>query len=246
MSFKDWTPEQRREARAKAAATRSANATAKAARKTDRGTPLAAIAEEIVGEEVGLAAGLYGSAVEHVGEEAPLSSVDPADPFQLFLVSIDAETRDLLGMEELGRIYAEQLAKALAEKRKTKRKAAEEAALNAARMEAGLVPAATVEAMAVAKRNAEIVTALIELPPAGEHGEIADIGLRIDGVVYLHGMRYQMTRAQWDSRREMLYRAAQHELEFQGQNMRRRRWMLGRAMGLGNVHIPLNPDGSPA
>jgi hypothetical protein len=243
MSFKDWTPEKRKAAQLKAAATRAAT---KASPKTDKGTPLAAVAHDVVGEEVGLAADPFGSAVERDDADAPPSSIDLADPFQLFLVGIDAETRQLLGEEELGRIYADQLAKAMAEKRKVKRKAAEEAALNAARMEAGLVPAATVEAMAVAKRNAEIVTALIELPPAGEHGEVADIGLRVDGVIYLHGHRYQMTRAQWDSRRDDLYRAAQHELEFQGQNLRRRRWMLGRAMGMGNAHIPLNEDGSLA
>lgn len=189
---------------------------------------------------------VYGSTAFDDKEPTPSGSPDSVDPFQLFLVTLPADARELLSEDELRVIYNEQLAKALAEKKAGLKKTAAESALHAARMEAGLVPAATAEAMQTARRNAEIVSAVIELPPAGEDGQVADIGIRIDQKVYLHGHRYEFTRGQWDSYREILYRAAQHELEFKGQNTRQRRYLLGRAMGSVNTHIALNPDGSLA
>jgi len=220
-------------------AQRSALEKAQAKRRAN----LAAKAEEVsLPQEI-----VYGSTEPALDDLSPVVGDDGfVDPFQLFLLSLDADTRELLDEGELRAIYAEQLAKALAEKKTLKKKAAIETALHTARMEAGLVPAATAEAMQTAKRNAEIVTAMIELPPAGEDGQVADIGLRIDQKVYLHGHRYEFSRAQWDSYREILYRAAQHELEFKGQNTRQRRYLLGMAMGTVNSHIARNPDGGLA
>ena len=161
----------------------------------------------------------------------------PLDPFEMFLFSLDADTRELLSDEELRSIYADQIAKAYAEKKAQKKKAAIERALETARMEAGLIPAEAQEAAAVMRRNAEPVRMTVELPPTGDQGEIADIGLRIDQKVFLHGHTYTLSRAQADSFREIIYRASQHELEFRGQNLRQRRWLLGRALGTVNSHI---------
>lgn len=242
MSFKDLPPEKLEEMRAKGLATRLAKK-AKTKAEADRRGDL----DEREIDDAGIDAPrpqeiVYGE----IAETETLSEPDANDPFQLFLISLDAETKQQLSLDELRDIYAVQVAKALAEKKSQKKKAASELAANAARMEAGLVPMATREAMETTRRNNELVRFTVELPPAGDQGEVADIGLRIDQKVYLHGHTYTLTRAQYDTFREMLYRAGEHELTFKGQNRRQRQWLLGRALGSVDRHIPLNEDGSLA
>jgi len=236
MSFKDLTPEQRQAMAEKSAATRRA-------KKEQR---LAEIhnADPYYEEPNPPPEIVYGEIAEPELPAEP--EVDESDPFSLFLFSLDAETKELLSIDELREIYAAQVAKAFAEKKAAKKKSASEQAMHAARMEAGLVPMATREAMETARRNAELVRFTVELPPAGDQGEVPDIGLRIDQKIYLHGHTYTLTRAQYDSFREMVYRAGEHELTFKGQNRRQRQWLLGRALGSVDRHIPLNEDGSLA
>lgn len=230
-----------KEQREKGIATRRANAEKRlAARRQAAARPTIRVNDDVF-ETPGYE---YGEV--EARDDAPSVPSTSADPFDLFLVSLDRETRDLLSDVELRQIYAEQLVAAKAEKKAQKKKAATELAKNAARMGAGLVPAATAEALAVARRNNELMRLQITLPPAGEHGEVADIGLRIDQKVFLDGHTYTLTRAQFDSFREILYRSSEHELLFQGQNKRRRQWLLSRAAGTVDTHIPLNPDGSLA
>jgi hypothetical protein len=159
--------------------------------------------------------------------EPPAAAID----FDFFLASLDAETKTLLSDDELRKIYETQLAAALDEKRAARRRQAMDIANHAARMASGLVPADTQEAMETLKRNSRIVRIPIELPPSGEHGELPDIGLRIDQRVFLHGRTYEVTEAQAASMREMMYRVGEMELLFKGQNARQRRWLMGRAVG---------------
>jgi len=235
VSFKDFTPEQRKAAGVKAAATRRANAALRSG--SSRGAAGA-------GDEIALPEIVYG---EILADDPPAPSVEEdTGPYALFLLALDDETKRLLSDAELREIYAAQVAKAFAEKKAAKKKSATEQAAHAARMEAGLVPMAARAEMETAKRNAELVRWTCELPPVGDQGEVADIGLRIDQKIYLHGHTYTIPRAKLDSFREMIYRAGQHELTFKGQNTRQRQWLLGRALGTVDRHIPLNEDGSLA
>lgn len=247
MSFKHLTPEQRKAAAEKSAATRRAK---KAKREIEN---LAVVSREWDEPEIDEAAEEYFPEPELIYGETPEAEtdvvepqVDKNDPFELFLVSLDAATKEILNIDELREIYAAQVAKAFAEKKAAKKKAASEVALTAARIEAGLIPTAAREAMETARRNAELVRFTVELPPSGDQGQVPDIGLRIDQKVYLHGHTYTVTRAEYDSMRDNLYRAGEHELTFKGQNTRQRKWMLGRALGAVNRHISLNDDGSLA
>ena len=254
MSFKDLTTEQRQAMAEKSAATRRAKKAQRTAHAAMQPavTPEAIVDRAIEMVKAGHKLGfddeqqlpppeiVYGEILEPGPATHPDHSPTLNEPFQLFLFSLDAETKELLGIDELREIYAAQVAKAFAEKKASKKKSAADQAMHAARMEAGLVPMATREAMETARRNAELVRFTVELPPAGDQGEVPDIGLRIDQKVYLHGHTYTLPRAQYDSYREMIYRAGEHELTFKGQNRRQRQWLLGRALGSVDRHIPLN------
>jgi len=170
--------------------------------------------------------------------EPPRSAIEQGEPeppkdtgFALFLLSLDAETRELLEESELREIYATQLAKAKAEKRAAKRGAAIEAALSSARMSEGMVPAEARAALELMRFNQQPMRLKIQLPPADENGNVADIGLRIDQRVLLDGHTIPCTRAEFDSWREMLYRASQHELEFLGMSKRRRAFFMNQRLG---------------
>lgn len=173
---------------------------------------------------------LHRHEIVYGGDSEPEPVVEPEDnsPFALFIAALDDETKELVPESELRAIFDEQVAKAKAEKRAQKRKAAAQIAVTAAQMEAGLIPLATQEMMALQKRNGQQVRWRLELPPCGPNGEVPDIGLRIDGKIYLDNREHTLTLAQYESYREMVYRCSQMELAFQGQNTRQRSWLLGR------------------
>jgi len=172
-------------------------------------------------------------------ETAPPAVVEPpADvTYELFLATLNSETRELLPDADLRKIYSEAMARALEERRQKRRAAAAEIAASTARIAAGLVPAEQQEAMNLLRRNSELVNFRVELPPAGNNGEAPDIGLRIDGRIYLDGQNYQLTRAQYDSYREIIYRVGDMELLFRGQNAKQRRWLMSRATGSVDPHV---------
>ena len=64
---------------------------------------------------------------------------------------------------------------------------------------------------------------LVDLP------ELGDFGLRIDQNIFLHGFTYTVTRAQYDSFREIVWRNQQAELEFEGRG--RGHWLRRQARG---------------
>jgi hypothetical protein len=175
-------------------------------------------------------------AVAEGGEPAlmPALEIDPetleADPafealdaFDRYLSGLDAETRELLGEDELRRIYAENEKKALEEKRTARRQVARERALQHAKIEAGLMPVTAIEHQKWLDRMNEKVSFVVDLP------EFSDVGLRIDGIIYLHGFRYTVTRAQYESFRDIIYRARQAELDFEGRG--RSHWLRKQATG---------------
>jgi hypothetical protein len=245
MSFKDFTPEQRRENGKKGAETRRRNR----AMKTD---PLVAnsalqpapeAAEGFQPEDFPAPEIVYGEVAVEV--ESPESEAPPS-AFGLFLLSLDRDTRELLSIDELRAIFTEQVAAATAEKKAAKKKAAAETAKQAARMEAGLIPLATREAAEWQRRMREKFRFKVELPPSGDQGETPDIGLRIDQMIFLDGYTHTLTRSQVETFRDIQYRVGQHELTFKGQNIRQRQWIMSRATGGVDRHIPLNADGSLA
>ncbi len=238
MGF-DWgnvTPEQRQAMNKKAAATRARKKREKLAAQATDLDPYDPLALTFPDPEI-----VVGDIEAEVN--VPVADEAPSTAFELFLHSLDLETRDLLSLAELREIFDIQVAAAKAEAKAAKKKAASETAKQAARMEAGLVPMATIEDIEWQRRMKEVFRFKIELPPAGAQGEVSDIGLRIDQKIFLDGYTYPMTRSEIESRRDIVYRAGQHELMFKGQSIRERQWIMGRAT---SPHIPLNADGSLA
>lgn len=171
---------------------------------------------------------------EGAGPELPVISAaavpSPEDtPFDRFLSGLDAETRELLDEAELRAIFAAQTVKAKAERKTALQKSATEKALHQAKVEAGVLPAAAIADAAWKARMAEKVTFTPDLPSLG------DIGLRVDGTVYLHGHRVTVTMGQYLSFREMEWRAKQAELDFEG---RARDHHLRQ--GAGSLNLRLN------
>lgn len=159
----------------------------------------------------------------------PLSGLDR------FLLGLDASTRDLLDDAELRVIYDDQQLKAREERRAAAKKAVADRALTAARIAEGIIKPATAEDLAWKERMAEIVEFEVDMPGLGEG--LVDIGQRIDQKIFLHGRRYRLSRAQFDSMRDMQYRAQQAELAFEGKD--RRHWLRRQARGTGDWHINL-------
>jgi hypothetical protein len=162
-----------------------------------------------------------GEIEEVVEDEAEPVEVDE---FGRFLAALDDETRELLTDGELRDIFEQQQAKAKAERKVALKKAATERAARHARIESGLMTPADEAAAALRDRMAEMVRFTVDLP------ELGDYGLRIDQQVFLHGFTYTVTRAQYDSFREMVWRNQQSELEFEGRS--RGHWLRRQARGL--------------
>jgi len=234
MAF-NWdklSPEEKAERIRKSSETRRRKAAAKRADKTARVVDL---------EDVSLPTG-YGSvglplAQEEEEASVPRPSSDPADPFQIWLLALDSETRELFSEKELRADFDELWRQVQEEKKKAKRKAAREQGLSVVRSQLGLLPLEKIEALAVLKQNAKPVSMMIELPPAMENGAPPDEGLRINGHLLPHGKRWTGTYGEAASLREMLYRLAQHELRFKGVGLRSQHYLMNRALGSVNMQF---------
>lgn len=168
---------------------------------------------------------------------SPPITGDPNDPYNLWLMVLEPDTRELFSEAELRELFEEQRARAAAEKKTRRKKEISELALSTARSDLGLLPAQKIEAMRVAALNAKQVSMLVQMPPAQDNGGPADVGLRIDGKIIENGRRHFCTYGEAASIREMLYRHGQHELLFRGQNLRYRAYLMGQAMGSVNTII---------
>lgn len=165
-------------------------------------------------------------------EAAPAEIVDPSDPFSLWLLTLEDDTKALFSEEELRASFEESWKKAQQERKAKKKRELTESALASSRSHLGLLPAEQLERMAVAKQNARPVKLMITLPPAQANGQPADVGLRVDGRLLRDGEVHYCTYGEAASLREMMYRAGQHELTFKGENIRYRSWLLGRSLGM--------------
>jgi|SRR5579859_7717306 len=231
MSFAHLTPEQRAEAQRKSAETRLRNKAARLAAQaaepvqpTPPVMPLIPMDEPAVSEYE-----------EPVSEHENLLSEHeipppPQTPFEIFVSSLDAETRAILNAPgELEAIFAAQEKKAAEAKREKLRRAAVERANHHAQVNAGLLPAEAIEHARLQQWLNEKVTYRVELP------EMSDVGLRIDGQIYFHGQSYTVTRAQYLTHRDIIYRNQQTELDFEGRSrshhLRRRAGALDVSIG---------------
>ena len=158
---------------------------------------------------------------------APANDNTP-DGFRMFLDRVDDATRKLLSDVELRSIFDEQQRRAREERKAAARKRLMEDALHVAKVTEGLLPQAAQDEAQRRRRMNELVTFTVELPPTGENGEIGDIGIRFDQRIFLHGYTYTVTRGEYDSMREVMYRAAEGELMFAGKSRRYRQWLHGR------------------
>lgn len=147
---------------------------------------------------------------EPVAVDVPSADDPQLDGFDEFVLTLDPEARKILSDAQLMAIYSAAQARADEEKKKAAEKRAMERALGAARSQKGLVPAEKADRLEWQRRMAEMVTFTPDLP------ELGDIGLRIDGQIYLHGREVTVTRAQQDSYRDIVWRARQAELDFEG------------------------------
>lgn len=194
--------------------------------------------EEVFERPVAAEGGVYVGPEDEAEEAAPVETVE-LTPFQRFVLSLDPETRDLLDDEQLAGIWQEQQAKARAEKAATAKKRVTERALQAARIAEGVIAPASATEIAWKERMAEPVEFTIHLPVTGgiaaqgfDVGPV-DVGLRIDNRIFLDGHKYTMMRAQFDSYRDILYRANQNELAFEGKGLMRRMSLVRSAMSEG-------------
>jgi hypothetical protein len=214
-----------------------------AARRAKREERLQEAAARADHEDVSLPAG-YGSTVElEEPEVSPPALPDPSDPYTIWLLTLDRETREMFSEDELRADFAVSWKKAQEEKKTKKKKELQDLALQTARSQQGLLPAQTVEALRVTRQNNRPVSMMIAMPPAQDNGAPADVGLRVDGRVIENGKRWFGTYGEACSLREMLYRHGQHELLFKGQNIRYRSYLMGQAMGSVNTQIDANERG---
>lgn len=182
----------------------------------------------------------YGSGGEPDEGFASEPVADPTDPFQVWLLALDADTKALFTLSELKQEFLTYWEKARQEQKERKKKLARDLALSTARSHLGLLPKQTVDSLRVAQLNAKPVSMMIELPPAMDDGRPPDVGLRIDGKIIEHGRRWHGTYGEAASIREMLYRLGQHELLFKGVGTKYRSWMMNRALGNQTIYINQN------
>ncbi len=216
---KEWTEEERQAASVRAKEHHEARRLAQSAQTELPPVEMAPIPRE-------------GEAPLPVFEEPaapPETEGEPEDAFARFLMAQDAETRELLSDIELRVIYEQETKRAADEKKAAAKKGALAKAQRHARMVAGLIPAEQAEIAARLDRLNQKVTWTVNMPEAGKSGMLVDVGVRIDGKLLYHGQRVTGTLAQYESYREIEWRAHQNELDFQGQSRlsRLRRTAIG-------------------
>jgi hypothetical protein len=162
---------------------------------------------------------VHEGAADEPDFDKPAEQIEPeADDFTRFLMAQDAETRELLTDIELRVIYEQEAKRAAEEKKAAAKKGALARAQRHARMVAGLIPAEQAAIAARLEYLSQKVRWTVNMPEAGNSGMLVDAGVRIDGTLLYHGQRVEGTRAQYESYREIEWRAHQNELDFQGKS----------------------------
>jgi hypothetical protein len=214
MAKIEWTAEMRAAASVAAKAREAARRAKAAAARTAAPEPVAMppIRHEGVGAEQ------MPGGVEVLGSDSQLQTDEPHDDFARFLAAQDAETRKALSDVELRVIYEVEAKRAADEKRAALKKAVAVRAARHTRATAGLIPAETVAAQAVRDRQSQKVSWTVNMPEAGNSGTLIDEGVRINGRCYPHGSQMTGTLGEYESYREIEYRAHENERQFKGQS----------------------------
>lgn len=157
------------------------------------------------------------------GENAFASPYDslaeaPPTPYDLFLLSLDSETRGLLSDAELRAIFEASEKKALDEKRQRLQKQAADRALHQARAGAGLLPKEAIAEAAWRARMEEKVTFTPHLPESCYMEHFACPCLVVNGKAYPDGVEVTTTRGEYMSFREQVWRAQQAEMDLEGRS----------------------------
>jgi membrane protein involved in colicin uptake len=151
-------------------------------------------------------------------EPDPNAIDEPQDDFERFLAVQDSETRAVLSDMELRVIYETEAKRAADERKAALKKAAALRAARHARATAGLIPAEAVAAQALRDRLSQKVSWIVNMPEAGNSGTLIDAGVRINGVLYVHGSTVTGTLGEYISYREIEARAHENERQFQGRS----------------------------
>ncbi len=169
--------------------------------------------------------------IAHEGESAPPTigepqdetfDDDPLDEFQRFLAAQSADIRDLLSDMELRVIYEAEQKRAADEKKAAAKKTAVARAQRHARATAGLIGPEAIAASDLREKMSRRVSWVVNMPEAGNSGTLIDAGVRIDGVLYVHGSTIEGTLAQYISYREIEHRCHENERQFKGQSRMQR------------------------
>lgn len=220
MAKREWTAEERAEASRKTKARIAEAQAVKAAASEEKPLVMPLLpfdADDFASVEI--------EAIEEL-----VAAAGELSPFEVYLSSLDDETKELVPEAELQAIFEAQTIKARAAKREKLKKAATEKAMHAANVHAGLLPKDAVDHAEWRRRMDRLVTFTVDLP------ELGDIGLRVDGEIFLHGFQYTRPMAVYLSFREMEWKNKQAELDFEG----RSRMHHLRRQGIGANNMRLN------
>lgn len=162
------------------------------------------------------------------GVIAPVSEPEPAPARNSLLAGLDPELAAELSDDELQQIMAEAMVAARAEMKAEKKRRAKEAALKIARARVGLTPGRQIAAEKEDARLNEIIMHRIDIPEAGAVSPTGQPeGIRIDQKLYRLGVTYPMTRAVFETIRDIENKAWMSEALFEG----KRRNHYNRARG---------------
>lgn len=145
------------------------------------------------------------------------------DPFERFLADLDSETRELLTEEDgsvpqLRAIFEAEVKKAKEARREVAKKQAAARASRHAKTDAGLIAPEDAASAALQRRMNRKVTWTVEMAK-NPNGHLIDEGYRIDGRLYGHGETVTGTYGEWLSYIEMVYRARNSEMDFEGKGL---------------------------
>ncbi len=168
------------------------------------------------------------------------------DPFQRFLAELDDETRELLTEEDgsipqLEAIWAARVKAAKDARREVAKKQATARADRMAKTDAGLVSPQDAAAAALQRSMDRKVSWVVEMA-RDANGNLIDEGYRINGELLYHGRHVTGTYGEWLSYREMVYRARNHEMDFEGKGLLNEQ----RRLSTGALDVKFNLNGARA
>ena len=208
MSFKDLTPEQRKEASGKR--TRNAPREGRQAQSLESVGAAFWTARPVEAELVAAQAQDYEDTLLTKEAAAPPEENDArAERRERLTGDLPADLAALITDDELEKIEREETDKALASKKKQALSDVRALASAEARIEHGLIPADVLRTEAEKARLSEKIKIRVNLPRGG-----GGLGLRIDGRLFRHAHIYTVTRAEYESMHYTVYKTWLDEIRF--------------------------------